>query len=449
MEDFYLGPLELNPDAPFPTVVFMGKRNSGKSTGMKVLAKMIDKYKVCVWSGNKETRNEWAKCLESRATVYGADKHGVAKLKEMVEYNQNKVDYYETVLHQPLPRKYNFLFIFDDVTATRAFRGAEFMEDLFSNGRHYYIAIIIATQHVRHLPPSVRYNADYIFLYHLNKRSLEQVHEELIEEPYDKQAFVDMVKQVTGKRDPRTGKRARYCLVFDNVGAHDKLSDQFSVFWAGRPEHFKNIKLGNRKWREWNKKNFIDVNKQAMIKQARMKEQKKRLASHYTPEFAHLRMEHDYYLEPEGEREGEGEEGNNNPFDTHHIQTKKSSFRIHLPRSLTHDEQTNTLSINHPQPSVYENQERPSYRESPSYREPPSYRERYENQERPSYRERYENRERYDNNERPSYREPPSYRERYDNNERPSYKERYRGHERQQHSSVRSYDISAMRERWM
>ncbi len=332
MSDFYLQPTQLDlVEAPFPTIVFMGKRNSGKSSGMKVVAKRLNKYKVCVWSGNKKTQNGWAKCLGSRATVYGADKHGVERLKAMIDYNQSKADEYEMVRHEPLPSKYHLLFIFDDVTGSRAFRRAEFMEDLFSNGRHYYIAIIIATQYVKHLPPSVRGNADYVFLYHLNKLALEQIHGELIEEPKDKQAFVDMVHQVTGKRDPITQERCHYSFVFDNVGGHDTLAKMFSIFWAGNKENFENIELGHPKWREWNQKNFVDTGKQAMIKKARMKDQKKRLASHYTPEFAHLRMDYDYYLEPEGDGDPDKEGAQ---YDTHQINTKKTNFRIHIPKTL-------------------------------------------------------------------------------------------------------------------
>ncbi len=333
MSDFYLQPFQLNlEEAPFPAIVFMGKRNSGKSTGMKVVAKQLNKYKVCVWAGNKKTQNGWAECLGSRATVYGADKHGVERLKAMIDYNQSMADEYEMVRQEPLPEKYHFLFIFDDVTGSRAFRRAEFMEDLFSNGRHYYIAIIIATQYVKHLPPSVRGNADYIFIYHLNKFALQQIHGELIEEPEDKQAFVEMVHQVTGKRDPVTNERCRYSLVFDNIGGHDTLQDQYRIFWAGHRKSCKDIKLGHPKWRAWNQKNFVDVNKQALVKKARMKDQKKRLASHYTPEFAHLRMDRDYYLEPEGNDQDQEEEGKQ--YDSHQIHTKKTSFRIHIPKTI-------------------------------------------------------------------------------------------------------------------
>jgi hypothetical protein len=332
MSDVYLLPLRLNlEEAPFPTIIFMGKRNSGKSSGMKAVSKMLNKYKVCVWSGNRETRNNWAKCLDSRATVFGADKHGVSKLKSIIEYNQSKVDEYDILNKGELPAKYHCLFIFDDVTGTRAFRSAEFMEDLFSNGRHYYIAIIIATQHVRHLPPSVRSNADYIFLYHLNKRPLEQIHDELIEEPDDKHAFIDLVRQVTGKKDPATGKRIRYSIVYDNVNCHDDLSEQFSIFWSGPKKYFENLKLGHPKWREWNKKHFIDIGKQAILKKARVKEQKKRLASHYVPQFAHLRMDHDYYVPPQ---EGEELEGEGEGYETHHISTKKTSLRLHMPKVM-------------------------------------------------------------------------------------------------------------------
>jgi len=345
-DDIVLGTFELHVRAPYPTIINMGKRNSGKSTAMIAQAAMLNKYQVCVWSGNKETQDEWAERLESRATVYGVDANSVARCKEIINYNQKKLRYYKVHKKQKLPDRYGKLFIFDDVTGTKAFRRAEFMEDLFANGRHYAIAIIIATQHVNHLPPSVRMNADYIFIFHLNKKQLENIHKELIEEPYDVGAFIQMVHMVTGKKK-ENNESCHFSLVFQNVTKADSLSEQFSIFWPGPKESLEKVKLGAQEWREWNKANWIDHEILDVVKQERRKKQQQRLQKYYEHKqrrqgLGELGIDHmdmDYIREGElsdgyyNDEDGNEVEGlDPRIYDTNNINTRKTNMRVHMPK---------------------------------------------------------------------------------------------------------------------
>ena len=255
---FWLQDFQFNhKKVPFPTILLVGKRFSGKSyTGVSVASK-FDVPRWAAWCGTKDTEDFWAEKFESNATVKGPDEEGKTYLLKIIRYQQRKVRLYKKVLKQPFPKQFTIGLIFDDVTSKRQFRKGEILEDLFSNGRHYNAVILISAQYLKQLPPAVRLNTDYMFMMHNTKRTIKVLYEDYVEEPDEFTMFLDLIRYVTGQKDDQ-GKDMYNALVYDNVKKTSKLDEIFTVYRNENEKYLDSVKLGDKEWREWNKDHFKD-----------------------------------------------------------------------------------------------------------------------------------------------------------------------------------------------
>ena len=245
-------------NTPFPTILLCGKRASGKSILAASVAKRFSHIPRWVaFVGTKATGEYWGSKFGSPATVHGCDRRATAKLEEIVRYQEHKVETYKNIFEKEMPQKYYLGLIFDDVTSKREFRRAPILEDLFSNGRHYKILILICVQYIKQLPPAVRMNSDYLIMLHNSRRVLRLLHEDYVG-VMEFDIFARLVEHVTGERDPETNEKKYNALVFDNTMSSGKISNIFSVFRYPTGTDPTQIKLGDEKWHTFNKVFYRD-----------------------------------------------------------------------------------------------------------------------------------------------------------------------------------------------
>lgn len=265
---------------PYPTILLVGKRHSGKSwTSVCIASQYPHVPRWCAWCGTKETEYYWADRFGSHATVKGPDDTGKAYLIRVIKYQQRKVCLYKKVLKEPFPPKYGIGLIFDDVTSNRKFRKGEILEDLFSNGRHYKAVIIISCQYLKQLPPAVRLNTDYLFMMHNSKQVIKILYEEYIEEPEQFHMFHTLLKGVTSQKDS-AGKDLFNALVFDNAKKASSLEEMFKVHRT--PDNFdpKSIMLGHPAWRAYNQQHYRDKEEERQKREYRKQCQRARMAAY-------------------------------------------------------------------------------------------------------------------------------------------------------------------------
>lgn len=261
---------------PFPTILLVGKRFSGKSYTSVSIAAKFDVPRWAAWCGTKDTEDFWAERFESNATVKGPDEKGKSYLINVIRYQQRKGRLYKKILKQPFPRKFTVGLIFDDVTAKRQFRKGEILEDLFSNGRHYHAVIIISAQYLKQLPPAVRLNTDYMFMMHNTKRTIKVLYEDYVEEPDEFGMFLDLIRSVTGQKDPQ-GNDLYNALVYDNVKKTQKLEEIFKIYRNEGEKYLDDIKLGDQGWREYNKAHYKDEDYELQLREHRKQQRMMRL----------------------------------------------------------------------------------------------------------------------------------------------------------------------------
>jgi hypothetical protein len=277
--------IDFKPDKkiPHPTLLFVGKRFAGKSVAMGAVADMYKIKRWAAWCGNKDTRNCWGRRFGSRATVYGADEEGKQALKRILEYQEEKVDLYDHVLKQPVPDKYIVGLVFDDISSKKKFCRSKMMEDLFSNGRHYFAIIFVGCQHLKQLEPVVRLNTDYTFMLHNAKPTCALLHKEYVMYPEDYTMFADLLYKVTGQKDEK-GKDKHNALVFNNCIKSFEIHEVFSVLRFPLGFDPKNISLGCPKWQEFNRTHFVDKPLADRKAKYRIHQQRKRVQQYYKNE---------------------------------------------------------------------------------------------------------------------------------------------------------------------
>ena len=252
-------------EAPNPTILLVAKRNSGKSfTGVSIAEKFTHVERWSAFCGNKQTESYWSKKFGSSCSVKGIEAKGLAYLKKLISYQQEKIEEYE-LLNKPLPKKYELGIILDDVTADKKFSHSQELKDLLSNGRHYHITLIICCQYLKQLPPEVRTNFDYIFMLHNGKNVRKLLHTEYLSEP-DYDVFTQIFEAVVYQKDSN-GKKMYNSLVYDNAGTNNVgLENIFKIYYSENAEYISNAKIGSDAWREYNRVRYVDEKKELQRK---------------------------------------------------------------------------------------------------------------------------------------------------------------------------------------
>lgn len=271
----YIKPFRLcNQTTPYPTILIVGKRFSGKSTITCNIAYNLNLPKWTAWCGTKDTESYWADRFGTKATVHGIDHKGVQKLNEIVAW-ADTTEGNRSILGNPHKRQQNGVgMIFDDVTSNKDFTKNKILDDLFSNGRHYKCAIIICCQYLKQLPPSVRTNTDYIFMMHNTKKTAKMLHEEFVENPHECTLFLKLLQSVTGQKS-KDGTFMYNALVYSNIVNTHKLDEMFFSYRADK--HASETKLGHPAWRQYNRLHFTDKFAADTKKKDRDKKQRLRI----------------------------------------------------------------------------------------------------------------------------------------------------------------------------
>ena len=105
------------------------------------------------------------------------------------------------------------------------------IRSIFMNGRHYKIFFLITMQHAMGLPPVLRNNIDYVFIFRNNiRKEREKIYQHYAGMFPSFEAFEQVMMQTTENYE---------CMVIDNKTQSNKLEDQ--IFWYKASE--KNFRM--------------------------------------------------------------------------------------------------------------------------------------------------------------------------------------------------------------
>jgi hypothetical protein len=146
------------------TVIAIGKRRTGKSFLFRhILHALMDGFEagICI-SQTDELNKYWRQYMPER---YIFNKFSPEILlavfaRQKAIMNDKRYDGKE----EEREKKARFFIILDDVISDTSIRYDPTIAELFVAGRHYKLFVLITTQYAKAITPTLRSNADYVFI---------------------------------------------------------------------------------------------------------------------------------------------------------------------------------------------------------------------------------------------------------------------------------------------
>lgn len=202
-------------------ICLIGKRNTGKSYCMKDILSYHKNIPVGIVISPTETANGYFEKFIPKLLIYDECESKVIKgfldrqikisterKKELKKHGNSQID----------PRAF---LILDDCLYDKRWINDISIRSMFMNGRHYKIFFLITMQHALGLPPVLRNNVDYIFIFRNNiLKEKQKIYDHYAGMFPSFEAFCQVMNQTTENYE---------CLVIDNKIQSNKLEEQ--VFW--------------------------------------------------------------------------------------------------------------------------------------------------------------------------------------------------------------------------
>ena len=143
--------------------VVIGKKHTGKSTVIQDILYYLSKTSVpraCVFSGTEESNGFYKKFIPG--TFIFDDSDVGSSLKAIVA-NQKKLAMMKRLGELDKNLDTRIVIVLDDIGYKKDVLKSEIVRQIFMNGRHHHIIMIVACQYCMDLPPDLRTNADYVY----------------------------------------------------------------------------------------------------------------------------------------------------------------------------------------------------------------------------------------------------------------------------------------------
>ena len=202
-------------------VVFIGKRNTGKSYCMKDIMSYNRDIPVGVVVSPTERANGYFEKFIPKMLIYDdLEEKLVSKfLNRQINITKDKKRDLEKHGSSTIdPRAF---LILDDCMYNKAITKDKNIRCIFMNGRHYKIFLLITMQHGLGLPPDLRSNIDYVFIFRNNiVKEREKIYNHYAGMFPTFDVFNQVMNQCTENYE---------CLVIDNKTQSNNIND--NVYW--------------------------------------------------------------------------------------------------------------------------------------------------------------------------------------------------------------------------
>jgi len=202
-------------------VVFIGKRNTGKSYCMKDILSYNKDIPVGVVVSPTEKANGYFEKFIPKMLIYDElEEKLISKYlnRQINITNSRKLELAKHGSSTVDPRSF---LILDDCMYNKSIMSDKNIRCIFMNGRHYKIFLLITMQHGLGLPPDLRSNIDYVFIFRNNiVKEREKIYNHYAGMFPTFDVFNQVMNQCTENYE---------CLVIDNKVQSNNINDV--VFW--------------------------------------------------------------------------------------------------------------------------------------------------------------------------------------------------------------------------
>ena len=202
-------------------VVFIGKRNTGKSYCMKDILSYNRDIPVGVVVSPTERANGYFEKFIPKMLIYDELDEKIVSTFLSRQINITKDRKKELEKHGSSTIDPRAFLILDDCMYNKAITKDKNIRCIFMNGRHYKIFLLITMQHGLGLPPDLRSNIDYVFIFRNNiVKEREKIYNHYAGMFPTFDVFNQVMNQCTENFE---------CLVIDNKIHSNNIND--NVYW--------------------------------------------------------------------------------------------------------------------------------------------------------------------------------------------------------------------------
>lgn len=152
------------------TIVMVGARRTGKSTLIEDLMRRCKNIpRGLIVTGTRNSARKFSKFFPKMCIIDAKDKDLIKRIGDIIKEQQS---YIKKIERGDTTTDYSMFILFDDCGYDTKLVRNTTMNELFMNGRHYKIMIMMAIQYARSIPPGIRLNVDYLFV--MREPSIDQ-----------------------------------------------------------------------------------------------------------------------------------------------------------------------------------------------------------------------------------------------------------------------------------
>ena len=225
-------------------MVVLGHKHTGKSTLMRDILYRLHSAgypRVVVFSGTEEGNDFFQRSVPKAYIHHGMD---LEKLKNIVD-TQRKIiascKEAEQKLGRPPDVDTRLVIVLDDLMYKRHMTRTELFGELFMNGRHWKITIILSCQYVMLLDTACRANVDYLFvLREMIPKNRQKIYDNFFGMFARKQDFYRVLDSCTTNYE---------CLVLDNT--QPNMAIEKSIYWYKATIDLPSFLFGGSRFQAW------------------------------------------------------------------------------------------------------------------------------------------------------------------------------------------------------
>lgn len=209
----------LRPTGPSDTdgvkILFIGRPGSGKTHAIKYL--LFCKRHIIpvgvVFAGTESSNSFWSSMFPKTFIFNSVD---VGQVENVVARQAHHM--------AQMPNGW-VAMVFDDVADDKQSLNAPIFKTILKNGRHFRIFFIIVCQYMTDLPPALRNNADFVFIYREPSiTTRKKLFDNFGGVCGDFSTFSHIMDAITGDHT---------CMVIDNANQCNSIED--TIFWFKAP----------------------------------------------------------------------------------------------------------------------------------------------------------------------------------------------------------------------
>ena len=225
-----------------PIMVFIGKRGTGKST---MIADIISHLKVksaIVMSGTEEANGFYSKHIHP-LHIYG--EYSGDKIQTIIDTQKRKAQILKKQFGDDVKLAdypdLGILIIMDDLAYDGSMMKDPALKEIFFNGRHYGITLVMSFQYMVGIPPAYRSNIDFVFVgREVTREHMDKLHK----------YFFGIYPKAEEFRAAFTKYTEDFSyMILDKTCISDDITN--NVFWY-RAQMNKEFRIGTpEEWRIW------------------------------------------------------------------------------------------------------------------------------------------------------------------------------------------------------